>query len=786
MKYLFVTLIAALGAAAFHPAAAQPLPTHTVSGKVTDAATGEALIGCTLFDRQLNRGATTNAYGFYSLTLPAGNVLLEVAYVGYEPLELQLKLVRDTALNLSLDVSAVSIGEVRVVGDHQSPLTAKAGAVNVPLSRIRNTPALFGESDLMKSLQYIPGVQGGTEGKSDLSVRGGSPDQNLILLDGNPVYNANHLFGFVSVFNTDALKNVTLYKSGFPARFGGRLSSVIDIHTKDGNKERFGGSATMGLLTAKFNVEGPIVRNKTSFTLSGRRSWADLFMGALQRSADVVTTLWFYDLNAKIHHRLSDRTSIYLTAYNGRDKLNNTEQHNGTGAAPADVASLEQEWRWGNTLAAVRLNSALTGNLFLNANLSYNRYQYSTWIGNNRSAADEAGSLQQVRNRIDYNSGIRDYTAVLELEYIPVPAHYIRTGAQYVRHDFRPETLSLAGEVNRNVAGGKIPAGEFSLYAEDEWEVLRRLTLNGGVRFSLFNVHGKSYSGIDPRLSARFLLSGRVSVKAAYTRMQQYIHLLSNNALIFQTDLWVPATGRVKPMHSTQYSIGVYAAFPKLFDLSAEGYYKDMNRVIEYQDGASFSGSSSGWEEKVETGVGRSYGGEVSLERHAGGTTGALSYAWSKSERKFDNIDYGAWFPAKYDRRHSINATVTQKLSPKADLTISWRYASGEMMTLPMMSAEVPHVEGGVHTNDLHQLDHRNNYRTPAYHRLDAGINLYPRKSRHPQRYGVWNFSIYNLYNRMNAFKLYADTFSQEQYPGKLMKITLFPLLPSVSYTCHF
>lgn len=788
-----------------------PIPAKrnfTVSGRVTDAATGEVIIGCVVFDRIRSRGATTNAYGFYSLTLPAGKVALRSAYLGYEAFEGEFDLSKDTTLDITLDVAATSIEQVVVVAGDTNPLTSQVGATNVPIARIRNNPALMGESDLMKSLQYIPGVQGGAEGKADLSVRGGSPDQNLILLDGNPIYNANHLFGFVSGFNTDALKNVTLYKSGFPARFGGRLSSVIDINTNDGDKQHFCGSATLGLLAAKFNVEGPIIKDRTSFTLSGRRTWADAFMGSLQKD-DSRTTLFFHDFNAKVHHRISDKTSVYLAAYHGRDRLKttSTENYPDPGDNPGGggyysgggqdrwirSSTWGQQWRWGNTVASARLNSALSGNLFLNANLSFNRYHYNTSISDSYTYASTSGKTDRASTRIDYRSGIRDYTATLEFEYIPASNHYIRTGVQGVYHDFRPEALTMRGEQSVNVTGGKIPAGEFSIYAEDEWDVTRRLALNIGMRASAFRVHGTTYTGLDPRLSARLRVSDRVSVKAAYTRMQQYIHLLSSNSMLFQTDLWVPTTGRIKPMNSTQYSLGAYIAFPRLFDLSVEGYYKDMENVIEYKDGASFSGESSGWEEKVEAGIGRAYGIEVSLERRIGTTTGSLSYAWSKSERRFDEINFGHWFPAKYDRRHSVNFTVTQRLNKKIDLTVSWTYASGEMMTIPMMGTAGPKMsvadadDWKQSWNENLLLDGRNNYRAPAYHRLDVGMNFHPRKWRSPERYGEWNFGIYNLYNRMNAFGVYVDTGrAANNFKPQLKKMVLFPILPSVSYTYNF
>jgi outer membrane receptor for ferrienterochelin and colicin len=514
-------------------------------------------------------------------------------------------------------------------------------------------------------------------------------------------------------------------------------------------------------------------------------------VGSLQKLEapdDSRTNFFFYDLNAKIHHKFSDRTSIYFTAYKGLDNLKNTIRESPAGE-PMD-ASTRQHWKWGNTLFATRLNSALSGKLFMNANLSYNQYMYNTSFDSQFSFEDEEGEKQKGNRYIGYDSGIRDYTGSLDFEYIPSSTHYIRTGAQYVYHDFRPETISRSGETDINVSPARIGANEFAVYAEDDWDLSQRFKLNGGLRFSLFNVAGKSYSAVDPRLSMRFLITDHISVKAGYSKMQQYIHLLSNNSLLLQADLWVPTTDRIKPMNSTQYSLGFYIAFPKLFDVSVEGYYKDMKNVIEYKDGASLSTSSGGWEDNVEAGKGRSYGVEVSMERRIGKTTGTLSYALSKTERRFEDINYGEWFPAKFDRTHSMNISVTHKVNEKLDMTASWTFSSGDMMTVPMMSVPKPTVPDVIYpdTGDAVQLDHRNNYRMPSHHRLDIGMNLYPRKARNPHRYGVWNFSIYNVYNRMNAFKLYTQTdFGKDtDKVYKLRQITMFPILPSISYTYNF
>ncbi|MEA4917331.1 TonB-dependent receptor [Proteiniphilum sp.] len=769
---------------------------YTISGYINDRSTKEILIGATIFDARSGKGASTNSYGFYSLTLPAREVKVKFQSVGYSPYEDGFHLTKDTVMNISLSQTASELEEV-VVTARQGSVDAKHGVTHIPIEKIRNTPALFGESDLMKSLQYIPGVQNATEGKSDLSVRGGSPDQNLVLLDGNPLYNINHLFGFLSVFNTDALKNVTLYKSAFPARFGGRLSSVVDINTKDGNKQKFGGSVTAGLLASKFSMEGPIVKDKTSFTLSARRSYADLFMGKLQEWIDETSnsreSFYFYDFNAKLHHKVDDKTSFYVVAYNGKDSYKNRIWEKDIPGERTN-SIIHQDWSWGNTILATRFNRALTSNLFMNANLSYNRYAYRIYIDEKFNLVEDEKE-KSVRNTLHYDSGIRDYTGNLEWEYIPSANHYVRAGTQLIRHHFKPEAFRFSENAeNRSPAfsSAMIKATETAVYAEDEWNLIRQLTLNGGLRFATFHAKGKTYTALDTRASIKYLLGSNTSIKAGYSHMQQYIHLLSNNSLLFQTDLWVPVTDKVKPMNSVQYSLGVYQHLNKLFDFSVETYYKTMENVIEYRDGASFSGSPVSWEEKVEAGEGRSYGVEFSVEKQSGRVTGTASYAWAKTERRFDKINDGEWFPARFDRRHTANIYLSYRLNRKIDFTTQWTYTSGDMMTIPLMTVITPDIPDAMGIiDDLTQLDHRNNYRMPAYHRLDVGMN-YTRKKDRSTRYGVWNFSIYNLYNRMNAFKIYVvtdvnkDATGRNIYTRQLKKITLFPVLPSLSYTYYF
>lgn len=770
--------------------------TLTVNGVVTDAKTGETLIGVNIGYGAASSGASTNSYGFYSLKLPYGTVKLSYSYVGYKQEEFELVLKKDTTINIQLTAKILQLHEVIVTSNRGNRVDKGWSAVHVPVSVIKNTPAFFGESDLMKSLQYIPGVQNAAEGKSNLTIRGGSPDQNLILLDGIPIYNADHAFGFLSVFNTEAVKNVTLYKSGYPARFGSRLSSVIDINTKDGNKGHLRGSATLGLLATSINIEGPVVKDKTSFFLSARRSLIDLYLVALQKqiydddSKNDKTNFMFYDINAKIHHKIGDKTSVYIIAYNGKDKLMNKTGSNIPDEEVSNSTS-RQDWRWGNTICAVRLNSAIASNMFLNTTFAYNSYKYKTIISDNYTQNN-----REIVNTLDYSSGVNDYSFSSDYEYISSNNHFLRIGLQFVSHKFRPEVLS--SRTSESALSGSdvlsfqsVRNNEFSFYAEDEWNVTKNLKMNMGIRLSSFHATSATYYAVDPRLSLRYMLTKKLSLVAEYTHTEQYVHLLSNNSILLQTDLWVPATTSVKPMQSRQLSLGVNMSVAPKLTFSMSGYYKNMDHVIEYKDGASFSGTSSGWENKVESGIGRSYGLELSLEKNLGNTTGSLSYTLAKTERKFNEINYGEWFPSKYDRRHNINAMVMRKLNSKVDFTFNWTYSSGNMMTIPVMSVVTPDIPYYPRRLDeLTQPEHRNNYRMPAFHRLDAGMNYTPGKREN--RYGIWNFSIYNVYNRLNSFKIYVETDVSRNssgelvYTKKLKQVALFPVMPAVSYTYKF
>lgn len=749
---------------------------YTVRGTIKDIYTGETLIGASLSVKNSQEGTATNSFGFYSLTFPSQRVMLLCSMIGYKTQEIPIFTKKDTIVNIFLEPELFELEEVVVKMPPNATLN-KIGEIVIPIAGIQKKPSLLGETDLMKSLQYIPGIHNTSDGKSDLNIRGGSSDQNLILLDGIPIYNPNHVFGFVSIFNTDALKNVALYKSYFPSRYGGRLSSIIDINTKDGNKKRFTGQATLGILSLKATVEIPLIKEKTSLLFSARRSYADLFLNKMNKwfsdeENQEETNFYFYDINTKIHHTFSDKTSLYFTFYKGTDYLSNKNQNRIT-------STTTQKWDWGNTISSLRINNTLSSKLFLNNTISYNAYNYNTEVGNSHNYIKKENNHNP---RLTYNSGIKDYSINSNLSFIPNTNHYFRSGLFFTYHNFNPKIVNSKNGIRNNQYFVK----EFGGYIEDNWKITENLKIDFGLRCSIFSVKEKTFPNMEPRLSFSYLW-GKSYIKLSYNKMNQYLHLLSNNSSFLQSDLWVPTTAKIAPQESVQYSIDFFRKFNNTFSLSLASYYKEMNTIIAYKDGASFSGINTNWEDKVTQGLGRAYGIEFMLEKKAGKLTGSLSYTLSKTERKFATINDNQWYPDKYDRRHMIDVSLRYQLNKKFSLFSNWTYSSGSMMTIPLMSADVaelPNVKESF--PQIVQLDHRNNYRLPAYHRLDIGMN-YVMKKENSNSYGEVNVSLYNAYNRLNIMQVYTDTSELEvSNKIKLKKVTLFPILPSVSYTYHF
>lgn len=751
----------------------------TVSGYVRNKETGENLLGVNVFDRTSGSGTTTNEYGFYSITLPEGKVGLRFSYVGYSVREKELNLVADIKINVELEANK-ALEEVIVYGKRSETgvNSTQMGAIDLPVEVLKKVPSLLGEADAIKAMQLMPGIQAGTEGSSGIYVRGGGPDENLILLDGVPLYNIDHLFGFFSIFTPESLKKISVYKSSFPARYNGRLSSVIDVRTNDGNVHKYHGTVGIGLLSAKLQLEGPIIKDRTAFNVSARRSYLDLLARPFMDKDDKFS-YYFYDVNAKVNHRFNDNHRLYLSFYKGTDNFSTEYKADWDNYQSNDKNNI----KWGNTTAALRWNYVVSPVLFSNTTVAYTEYNY-------RSVAE---SLQNSSNyRSDSQSGIKDFTYTIDWDYRPSFRHHLKFGISQQGHFFKPETV--AGRINGdsnlveygNRANSRVRAYESNVYAEDTWELTNRLSTNIGVNFSAYHVQKKTYFSLQPRVSVRYRLTDPLVLKASYTQMNQNIHLLSSYTMVMPTDLWVPATNKIKPMQSHQYSVGAYYTGVADWMFSVEGYYKKTRHVLEYKDGAALMGSSVNWEEKVETGEARSMGVEFMLQKTVGKTTGWLSYTLAKTDRKFPDgtINNGDWFPYRYDRRHHFNLAFNHQLSKKIDLNATWKFHTGGVTTLAEQNSVAVRPDNNVSSSLIDYVGRRNNYRLPGSHCLSLGINF-----TKPTKYGTrtWNISIYNVYNAMNPTFIFRESKDENgNHQNVLKKVTLLPLIPSVSYIYKF
>jgi len=784
---------------------------YTISGVIVDKDGGETMIGATVFDIMSSKGVSTNAYGRFSLTLPKGTVKLRFAYPGFQPQYDSFQLDHDTAFSVSLQTVATQLQAVVVQAER--PTDAKSSqmsAVNIPVEHLKAVPVLFGEADVLKAIQLMPGVQSGSEGTSGMYVRGGGPDENLFLLDGVPLYNVNHLGGFFSAFNSDAIKSITLYKGSFPAHFGGRLSSVLDITQNDGNNSELHGGISVGVIATKLYLEGPIIKEKTTFSVSARRTYADALLQPFVRSLGLVTDAkttagyYFYDFNAKIAHKFSDKSRLYLTYYQGDDKVyakyktrdiiwddNNEKIYMGL------------KYNWGNQVAAARWNYVLTPKLFMNVSGAYTRYRNNMGLSFEETYSYDQ-HVQQTNMEMNYNSGIRDITGRVDFDYAPNPDNTIKFGTYMIHHIFSPEVLGTkmsyyeqSGMEEQQIdfdsvlGESVIHANEANFYFEDDWNITSTIKVNGGVNASVFGVQGKVYPSVQPRLSGRVLLSDDLSFKVGYAYTTQYLHLLSNSTISLPTDLWVPVTARIVPMNAHQVAAGFFYNWGVICDISVEGYFKKMNNLMEYKDGASFWGSSAGWEDKVTLGQGWAYGIEFLAQRTVGEFTGWIGYTWSHSNRQFDDISQGQVFPAKYDRRHDLSIVLMYKPNETFDASVSWIFCSGNTATLALQEYE-PLEEDDANNNYYNSVSYyetRNNYRLPAYHRLDVSVNFHKQK-KHGIR--TVNIGVYNLYNRKNPYVIYEKegvpytSPNGNRYGSSLVQISLFPIIPSVSYQFKF
>jgi hypothetical protein len=795
LKFICLTFFIFFGYSTINGQAPQR---STISGFIKEAGSGESLIGVNIYLPDQKTGTVTNTYGFYSITLNvADTVKLIISYIGFTTQTVKISLHRDFELNIDLKPGIV-LDEVTVVADRaeKQSESVKMSTVTIQIAQVKNVPSLLGEKDVFKVLQLMPGVQKGVEGSSGIYVRGGGPDQNLVILDDAIVYNASHLFGFFSIFNGDALKSVELIKGGFPARYGGRLSSVLEMNMKEGNKEKWHGEGGIGIISSRMTVEGPLKKGKSSILLSGRRTYIDLLVKPFLAAAKEENTgYYFYDFNAKINYDFGRNNKLYLSGYFGKDKFylkNNSDD------VKENVGFL-----WGNTTGTLRWNHLFSNKLFANASAIYSDYKFGIY--------DKYKVLNTEKDYYaEYYTGIRDFSFKYDLDYIPNPNHWIRIGAISVFHRFKPHAfVELDVPNNVNIRDIRYIDGlESGVYAEDTWQPYQSLKINAGLRFSHFLASKNQYHFFEPRLSLAWRLKNDFALKGSYASMSQFIHMLSGTGISLPTDLWVPTTDRVRPQQSRQLALGLVKDLqnPNL-TLSLEGYYKTMDHVIGYKEGASFidideasSAVGINWEDNVTSGKAWSYGLEFLLQKKEGRLTGWIGYTLSWTQMQFDSLNFSKKYYARYDRRHDISVVASYKISKRITLSGTWVYGTGNAVTLPLSeynvsqhpadnqsqtfyySGEAMYLFGG----NVNDYGEKNNFRMKAYHRMDVGIQFHKEKKWGER---IWEISFYNAYNRKNPFFYYTDNNYDEntrKWYGQLKQISLFPIIPSLSYSFKF
>lgn len=765
----------------------------TLSGSLKDGETGEDLIGARILVNDLpGTGAITNVYGFYSLTFPKkGTYSLTIRSIGFKTMEIEVEMDESKTLDLEMVPEGKILNAVQVSGERQDEniTSAEMGVDKIQMKDIENIPVLFGEKDVLKTVQLLPGVKPAGEGNAGFFVRGGSADQNLILLDEAPVYNASHLLGFFSVFNSDALKDVKLYKGAAPAQFGGRLSSVMDIKMKDGNAKRLSVSGGIGLISSKLTVEAPIVKDKGSFIISGRRTYADLFLNFSQLEAAQNSTLYFYDLNAKANYRLGDKDRIFISGYFGRDRFSFDDQFG---------------FDWGNATGTVRWNHLYSDRLFGNTSLIFSNYNYKIKFGSEGETFEIGSEIQDINIKKDFDFYINSNNT-------------LSFGANLIHHTFRPGEIETGEDIDfvLNDIENRY-SFESAAYISNEQKIKKKWKVIYGVRLSNFTQVGPgnifsydedgnvndttayddyesvaTYFGVAPRLSLNYKLTKTSALKASYGRSYQYIHLISNSTASQPTDVWIPSSNNVRPQISDQVSIGYFQNFmDNQLEFSTEIYYKDMQNVIDYRDGAEVTLNPT-VEGELLYGVGRAYGVEILLKKKRGQFTGWVSYTLSRSERQFDLINDGAWYAARQDRTHDVSIVGMYNISERLTASATWVYYTGNAVTFP---------SGKYIVNDqvVPYYTERNGYRMPDYHRLDLGLTLYNKKTKTvidpdtgkekevPKRFeSSWNFSVYNAYARENAFSI---NFRENEVTGQTeaVQLALFKAVPSISFNFKF
>ena len=765
--YVFSILLC-LGA---HFTSAVAQQSFVLSGSVKDKQTGESLIKAVVRIQELpNAGIISNEYGFYSLTLPKGNYSVMVSQVGYETLVQKIKLDSSQAINFYLLTKNV-LKEVVVESSRKNDNLTKAqmGTETINMSSISKVPVIFGEKDLLKTIQLLPGVKSAGEGNSGFFVRGGGADQNLILLDEAPVYNATHLLGFFSTFNSDAIKDATIIKGNSSSQYGGRLSSVLDVKMKEGNNQDYTVNGGIGLISSKVSVEGPLQKNKSSFILSGRRTYADVFLKATEKFKDNI--LYFYDLNAKANYQINAKNKVYISGYFGRDEL-----------------GLGQDFGidWGNKTGTIRWNKIISNKLFLNTSFIYSDYNYNVKLKNGET-------------NFNINSEIKDVNLKQDYTFYANTQNTLRFGFNTILHNIKPSTFS--GTVINSVAKTGRNGLENAVYLTNNYKATNQLTIDYGMRLSMYSLmggdvyniyqngvvrssiklapssFGKTYANLEPRITTNFRIDDEKSIKAGYARNIQHLHLLSNSVASSPSDQWIGNSYNIKPEIADQLSVGyVTKLFKNNFELTAEGYYKYLQNQIDYKDGAEIN-TVSDVESVLLYGIGRAYGLELLLKKKEGRLTGWIGYTLSKTERKIEGINEGKWYNARQDRTHDISVVGIYDLNDRWSISGVFVYNTGDAVTYPTGKYN---LQG----QTLYQYAARNANRMPSYHRLDFSATYEKNKTK--RRHGSWNFSLYNVYGRENAYRISFKDDPNDPSRTQIIRTALFKWVPSVTYQFKF
>jgi len=788
---------------------ALPPPTYyTISGYIKEKESGERLAHATVFEKQSQTGISSNEYGFYSITLPKGAVLLNYSYTGCQTLDKKLQLKKDLSLDIAL-TSSVLLAEVLVLSKEREDFIKVSSNTNIlPIQQIRLLPSLGGEVDLMRTISSLSGVNTGTDGFGGLQIRGGNVDQNLVLLDGVPIYNPLHTGGIYSIFDEHVIQGVQLYKGTAPARYGGRLSSVLDVKMKEGNRHKMVGRVGIGLTTAKASLEGPIQEGRSSFLIAFRRSLFNTYFRPIskklkKRKGEIGQTAHsFSDFNSKINFTLGKRDQLYFSAYHGKDTFMDENRAELETATVSRNTQHDQSLDWGNTILALRWNHLFYDKLFINTTLTSSKFHFQSqeyYQASILSAGQEETDITQQNLFYSiYNSSIEDKAAKIDLTYLPSMGHSFRFGAEIIAHTFRPGAFTVDQQSKVAITDINHPdsiisnsnlltSQEYSLYLEDKLNISKRLRVDFGLRATLLTVQEAKYWSIQPRFSTRFQVTNQFLLHANFGKTNQNLHQLSTSGIGLPSDLWVSASANVRPQSAWQGSIGLTTSILKGLYLDISAYRKYMQHLITYQEGANFLIESivldaADWESKVTSGKGKSYGIELSLRKEVGQLTGWLNYTWSKSTRQFENINNGKAYDFKFDRPHSFKIAGVYKIHPKWAVSGTWSYQTGLPTTLP--TSEYTFYSSNLFApTTVLNIGQKNSFRLPAFHRLDIEMTFDLGKKPGRQ---LLKMGVANAYNRKNP--LYYRLKEKRDGSGEkeFVQVSLLPILPSLSYSLVF